>query len=41
MIAMVFKAIGLAPHSRFAGAASRLVWRAMRYKTTRLARVAA
>jgi len=40
MIAMFFKAVGLAPHSRFAGAASRLAWRAMRYKTTRLARVA-
>jgi hypothetical protein len=40
MIAMVFKAVGLAPHSRFAGAASRLAWRAMRYKMTRLARVA-
>jgi hypothetical protein len=41
MVAMVFKAVGLAPHSRFAGAASRLAWRAMRYQTTRLARVAA
>jgi hypothetical protein len=41
MIAMVFKAIGLAPRSRFAGAASRLAWWAVRYETTRLARVAA
>jgi rubrerythrin len=41
MIAMVFKAVGLAPRSRLAGAASRLAWRAMRYRTTRLARVAA
>ena len=41
MIAMVFKAIGLVPHSRFAGAASRIAWRAMRYKTTLLARAAA
>jgi hypothetical protein len=41
MIAMGFKAVGLAPHSRLAGAASRFAWRAMRYKTTRLARVAA
>jgi hypothetical protein len=41
MIAMVFKAVGLAPRSWLAGAASRLAWRAMRYRTTRLARVAA
>src|ERR1700751_2113280 len=41
MIAQVFKAVGLAPRSRLAGAASRLAWRAMRYRTTRLARVAA
>jgi hypothetical protein len=41
MIAMVFKAIGLAPRGRFAGAASRLAWWAVRYETTRLARVAA
>jgi rubrerythrin len=41
MIALVFKAVGLAPRSRLAGAASRLAWRAMRYRTTRLARVAA
>jgi hypothetical protein len=41
MIAMVFKAVGLAPRSRFATAASRLAWRAMCYKTTRLARVVA
>jgi hypothetical protein len=41
MIALVFKAVGLSPHTRLARAASRLVWRAMRYKLTRLARVAA
>src|SRR6516162_7820237 len=41
MTAMVFKAVGLAPRSRIAGAASRLAWRAVRYKTTRLARAAA
>ncbi len=41
MIALVFKAVGLSPHSRLARAASRLVWRAMRYRLTRLARVAA
>ena len=41
MIAMVFKAIGLVPHSRFAGAVSRLAWQAMRYKTTLLARAVA
>ena len=41
MTAMVFKAVGLAPRSRIAGAASRLAWRAMRYKTTRLAQAAA
>jgi rubrerythrin len=41
MIALVFKAVGLSPHSRLARAASRLVWRAMRYKLSRLARVAA
>jgi hypothetical protein len=41
MIAMVFKAVGIAPRSRFAGAASRLAWLAVRYQTARLARVAA
>jgi hypothetical protein len=41
MMALVFKAVGLSPRSRLAQAASRLVWRAMRYKLTRLARVAA
>jgi hypothetical protein len=41
MIAMIFKAVGLAPHSRFASAASRIAWQAMRYKTTLLARAAA
>ena len=41
MIAMVFKAVGLAPHSRLAAAAGRLAWRAVRHRTTHLARVAA
>jgi rubrerythrin len=41
MIAMVFKAVGLAPRGRLARAASRLAWRAMRYRMIRLARVAA
>ena len=41
MVAMVFKAVGLAPRGRLAGAASRLAWRAMRYKAARAARVAA
>jgi len=41
IVAMVFKAVGLAPRSRLAGAASRLAWWAVRYETTRLARVAA
>jgi hypothetical protein len=40
MIALVFKAVGLAPRSRFAGVVSRLAWPAMRFQTTRLARVA-
>jgi hypothetical protein len=37
MVAMVFKAVGLAPRSRLARAASRLAWRAMRYRATRVA----
>jgi hypothetical protein len=37
MVAMVFKAVGLAPRGRFAGAASRLAWRVMRYRATRVA----
>jgi hypothetical protein len=41
MIAMVFKAVGLAPRSRLARVAGRLAWQAMRYRTTRLARIAA
>jgi rubrerythrin len=41
MTALVFRAVGLSPHSRLARAASRLVWRAMRYKLTHLVRVAA
>jgi hypothetical protein len=39
MIALVFKAVGLAPRSRLARAASRLAWQTVRYRTTRLARV--
>ncbi len=35
------KAVGLAPRSRLARAASRLAWRALCYRMTRLARVAA
>lgn len=41
MVAMVVKAVGLAPRSPLSRAASRVVWRAVRYRTTRLARVAA
>ncbi len=41
MIAMVFKAVGLAPRNRLARAANRLAWRAIRYRASRLARVAA
>ena len=41
MTVMVFKAVGLAPHGRFADATSRFAWRTMRYRTTRLARVVA
>jgi hypothetical protein len=41
MVAMVFKAISLAPGGRLAGAATRLAWRAVRYRTIRLARTAA
>jgi len=41
MVAMVLKAVGLAPRSRLAEAGSRLAWLAMRYKLARLARGAA
>jgi hypothetical protein len=41
MTAMAFKAVGLAPRSWIAGAASHIAWRAVRYGSTRLARVAA
>jgi len=41
MIAMVFKAVGLAPHGRLARAATHLAWRAVLYRTVRLARAAA
>ena len=40
MIAMMFKAIRMAPRGRLARAASRLGWRVMRYRKTRLARIA-
>jgi len=38
--AMIFKAVGLAPRSPLACTASRLAWNAMRYRASRLARVA-
>ena len=41
MVAMVFKAVGLAPRSQLARAASRLVWRAVRYRAMRLMRIEA
>jgi rubrerythrin len=37
MVAMVFKAVGLAPRSRLARATNRLAWRAVRYRATRVA----
>jgi hypothetical protein len=37
MVVMVFKAVGLAPRGRLAGAASRLAWRVMRFRATRTA----
>jgi hypothetical protein len=39
MVLMIFKAVGWAPRSRLAEAASHLAWRALRYKAARLARV--
>jgi rubrerythrin len=33
-VAMIFKAVGLNPRSRLAGASGRLAWRVMRYRTT-------
>jgi hypothetical protein len=41
MMAMVFKAIGLAPRSRLARKVSGLAWWAVRYRMTRLTRIAA
>jgi hypothetical protein len=41
MIAMVFKAVGLAPHGPLARASTHLAWRAIRYRTVRLVRGAA
>jgi hypothetical protein len=41
MMALAFKAVGLSSHTRLARTASRLVWRVMRYKLTRLVQVAA
>jgi hypothetical protein len=41
MVAMVFKAVGLCPHGQLSRVASRLAWQTMRYKLTRLARLAA
>ena len=41
MVAMAFKAVGLAPRSQLARAASRLVWRAVRYRAMRLMRIEA
>jgi hypothetical protein len=41
MTALVFRAVGLSPHTRLARAASRVAWNVMRYKVTHLARVAA
>jgi len=38
MIAMVFKAVGLAPHGWLMRAVSRLAWRAMRYRVFQLAK---
>src|SRR5215469_1375927 len=40
MIAMMFKAIGIAPRGRLVRAASRLAWQVMRYRKTRLAWIA-
>jgi len=41
IVAMAFKAVGLSPRGRFARAASRLAWKAMRYRVTRLTKAAA
>ncbi|HEV2301448.1 MAG TPA: ferritin family protein [Stellaceae bacterium] len=40
-VAMVFKAVGLAPQGRLSRAASGLLWRAMRWQRDRLAHIAA
>jgi len=36
---MIFKAVGLNPHGRLVGAASRFTWNLMRYRMSRLAPV--
>jgi hypothetical protein len=40
-VTMIFKAVGLNPRDRLAGVTSRLAWRLIRYRATRLARAAA
>ncbi|HEY8874409.1 MAG TPA: ferritin-like domain-containing protein [Stellaceae bacterium] len=40
-VAMLLKAVGLTPNGRLSLVASRLLWRAMRYRAARLARMAA
>jgi hypothetical protein len=40
-VAMIFKALGLAPHGRLAHGASRLAWTALRRRAERLAKAAA
>jgi hypothetical protein len=41
IVMMVFKAVGLQPHGRLARTATRLAWRAMRYRVVRLTKAAA
>jgi hypothetical protein len=41
IVAMAFKAVGLSPRGQFARAASRLAWKAMRYRVIRLTKAAA
>jgi hypothetical protein len=40
-VAMLLKAVGLTPNGRLGLVASRLLWRAMRYRAARLAKMAA
>ena len=40
-VAMLLKAVGLTPNGRLGRIASRLAWRAMRYRVARLAKMAA